>query len=459
MPISNGSCAPSTYQLIPLRQVVHLAGCHPNTIRKWSNEGILPAVRVGKHGHRRWNLSEVMEFLGLDNDEIFAREKCHVMAYARVSTAGQAKGFNNNNGENENSLTRQIDKLKDYSQKNYGIEPAIYSDIGSGLSYTRKQFNKLLGQILSGQYNGSTLLLTHKDRLARFGVEVIETICNAFSVEVIYTEQDGESSNEQELAEDLLSIIHVFSSRHYGSRGAKASIKHLQPETIQRAKELFDYGLSVVKISDRLNQEGHQTSCGSPISAYLVKKFTQNEKLDVLFPATTRNSIDDFIDDCLEVASSNTRIAISDVFDSYLVYCQNRGKEAITMARFGSIIKHRFRSLYVSNKKKNQKGRGLAGVIIKNQKKHWIVEAKGTAGVSKATNVTSPEEGFRRFYKEQLQGKFKDYRKALDRTYFDWCDKNELEPIKINRMPSLLRELGNHFPKRNKHGCLYDFTE
>lgn len=95
----------------------------------------------------------------------------------------------------------------------------IISDLGSGMNYSKRGLKKLLSKILNGEM--SRLVLTHKDRLLRFGAELIFALCEAREIEVVLVNKGTEPSFEEELAVDVLEIITVFSARLYGSRSRK----------------------------------------------------------------------------------------------------------------------------------------------------------------------------------------------------------------------------------------------
>ena len=101
-----------------------------------------------------------------------------------------------------------------------GFNYEVIQDLGSGMNYYKKGLTKLLNLILEGQVK--RLILTHKDRLLRFGAELIFAICEAKEVEVIIINKGDENIKfEEELAKDVLEIITVFSARLYGSRSKK----------------------------------------------------------------------------------------------------------------------------------------------------------------------------------------------------------------------------------------------
>lgn len=95
----------------------------------------------------------------------------------------------------------------------------IINDLGSGMNYHKKGLKQLLDGILENQIG--RLVLTHKDRLLRFGAELVFALCEARNVEVIIINQGENLSFEEELAQDVLEIITVFSARLYGSRSKK----------------------------------------------------------------------------------------------------------------------------------------------------------------------------------------------------------------------------------------------
>ena len=92
----------------------------------------------------------------------------------------------------------------------------MVADLGSGMNYHKKGLQRLLHAILNDKVG--RLVLTHKDRLLRFGAELVFAICQAREVEVVIINKGEDSSFEEDLASDVLEIITVFSARLYGSR-------------------------------------------------------------------------------------------------------------------------------------------------------------------------------------------------------------------------------------------------
>ena len=146
-----------------------------------------------------------MKLINKNNDEENIVKK--TICYSRVSTHDQKE-----------DLTRQAKVLEIYS-KEHDLQNVEYiNDIGSGLNYKKKGLTKLLKLILNNQID--TLVLTHKDRLLRFGSDLLINVANHFNVKTIIL-NEKKSIFEEELANDVLEIITVFSSKLYGSRSHK----------------------------------------------------------------------------------------------------------------------------------------------------------------------------------------------------------------------------------------------
>lgn len=96
----------------------------------------------------------------------------------------------------------------------------IVSDVGSGMNYHKKGLKRLLDDVVEGHIG--RLVITHKDRLLRFGAELVFAICEAKSVEVVILNKGEDAIFEEDLAKDVLEIITVFSARLYGSRSKKS---------------------------------------------------------------------------------------------------------------------------------------------------------------------------------------------------------------------------------------------
>ena len=189
-------------KLLSIKQAANQLGVSVSTLRRWDETGVLVAQRTPK-GHRRYDLSKINP--NLTRNKVEQQRK--TIAYARVSSHDQ-----------KSDLQRQIEMLELYcSAQGWSFE--VISDLGSGMNYHKKGLKRLLDDILDNKID--RLVLTHKDRLLRFGAELVFALCEARQVEVVIINQGENLSFEEELAQDVLEIITVFSARLYGSHSKK----------------------------------------------------------------------------------------------------------------------------------------------------------------------------------------------------------------------------------------------
>ena len=195
-------------QLLRMKDVSTLLGVTPQTLRNWSNEGYVQAV-VGKGGQRRFKLSEIRRLMNFATPQ--SNENTCVI-YCRVSTTIQRA-----------NLDRQRDRLETYAVANGYIIEQIYEDIASGMNFKRKGLLCLLQHCQTHAIKA--VIIEFKDRLARFGVELIRVMLQSFGTELVIVNQ-VESDYNQEIIDDMIAIIVHFSSRLYGKRrGKKKSIQ------------------------------------------------------------------------------------------------------------------------------------------------------------------------------------------------------------------------------------------
>ena len=177
-------------------------GVSITTLRRWEASGKLAAEHTAG-GHRRYDLAKLKPELFRAEADALRR----TVAYARVSSHDQ-----------KDDLERQKQVLELYCARQ-GWTFEVISDLGSGMNYHKKGLKKLLEAVIDGQIG--RLVITHKDRLLRFGAELVFAICEAKQVEVVILNQGEDTTFEEDLAKDVLEIITVFSARLYGSRSRK----------------------------------------------------------------------------------------------------------------------------------------------------------------------------------------------------------------------------------------------
>ena len=190
-------------KLVPIHEAAEALGVSAQTLRRWEREGRLVPDERTAGGRRRYDLARLKPEMYRSQAEA-ARK---TVAYARVSSHDQ-----------KDDLERQKQVLEIYCARQ-GWTFEVIADLGSGMNYHKKGLKRLLGAIIGGEVG--RLVITHKDRLLRFGAELVFAICEAKSVEVVILNQGEDSTFEEDLAKDVLEIITVFSARLYGSRSRK----------------------------------------------------------------------------------------------------------------------------------------------------------------------------------------------------------------------------------------------
>lgn len=180
-----------------------LVGKTPQTLRNWDKKGLLIPHHTGANGYRYYSHAQLKQVLNIKED----KKSKVIIGYCRVSSYKQ-----------KDDLQRQVENMKlylDKQNKNY----EIIEDIGSGINYTKKGLRTLLRKIVNNEVE--KIVVLYKDRLLRFGFELVEYIANLYGCEIEVIDST-EKTEQQELVEDLVQIITVFSCKLQGKRANKA---------------------------------------------------------------------------------------------------------------------------------------------------------------------------------------------------------------------------------------------
>ena len=180
-----------------VKEVTELLGISKSTLYRLEKQGkIIPTRTNGNH--RRYDENIINQFLQKKEETKIT------IAYARVSPHDQKE-----------DLERQITNISNYCiAKRYQFK--VISDLGSGLNYKKKGLQELINLICNNKIN--KIVIIYKDRLIRYGYEIIESFCKWHNVNIEIINLTENKAYEQELVEDMLAIVTVFSSRLYGSR-------------------------------------------------------------------------------------------------------------------------------------------------------------------------------------------------------------------------------------------------
>lgn len=174
---------------LPSRKAAAKLGLHPNTLRKYADNGTIPTIRNAA-GQRLYDVGTYLR------ENAGAATVC----YCRVSSAKQ-----------RDDLERQVARMQERFP-----EAEIIKDVASGLNFRRKGLQALLGRLMRG--DKLRVCVIHRDRLARFGIDLIRFLIEQNGGELLVLDPYVESSKEAELTQDLLAILHHFSCRMHGSR-------------------------------------------------------------------------------------------------------------------------------------------------------------------------------------------------------------------------------------------------
>lgn len=201
-------------------QFAELIGKTTQTLRNWDKKNVLKPHHVAESGYRYYSQEQLNHFLGLKGERASDRK---VIGYCRVSSSKQ-----------KDDLERQVENMQTYLIAQ-GKPFEIISDIGSGINYRKKGLLALINLITQNKVEKVVVL--YKDRLLRFGFELVEYIANLYDCEIEIVDTT-EKAGEQELVEDLVQIITVFSAKLQGKRANKAKkmIKELiEDDTIEES--------------------------------------------------------------------------------------------------------------------------------------------------------------------------------------------------------------------------------
>jgi excisionase family DNA binding protein len=187
---------------VGIGEAAEVLGVSITTLRRWEAEGRLIAEHT-PGGHRRYDLAKLRP----EQYRASREGDRKTIAYARVLSHDQ-----------KDDLERQKQVLELYCARQ-GWTFEVVADLGSGMNDNKKGLKTLLSQIIDGSVG--RLVISHKDRLLRFGAELVFAICEAKNVEVVIINQGEDTTFEEDLAKDVLEIITVFSARLYGSRSQK----------------------------------------------------------------------------------------------------------------------------------------------------------------------------------------------------------------------------------------------
>lgn len=197
------------------REAARLLGVHRTTLARWEEQGKIKAIKT-ESGQRRYDIHSYIQEKEQESGTIPTPSTRATVLYARVSTTGQ-----------KDDLLRQTEALTEHYPR-----AEVITEIGSGLNFRRRKFLTILERIITRDID--CLVVAHRDRLCRFGFELIEWLAEKFDCQIVVLYKQKWSPQE-ELVQDMLSIVHCFSSRLYGLRKYEKKLR----EELQNQDETF----------------------------------------------------------------------------------------------------------------------------------------------------------------------------------------------------------------------------
>ena len=201
------------------KTVTQLLGVTAQTLRNWDKEGKLKPTYTKSNGYRYYSEESILSY----TQERKTKKNLNVIGYARVSSKKQS-----------DDLERQVENIKTYLSNKYETFEII-TDIGSGINYNKPGLLKLIEKINKKEVD--LIVVLYKDRLLRFGFELVEHFANLNNVKIEILDKIDKTEDE-ELVEDLVQIITVFSCKIQGKR--KGKTKQILNEFSQKIKETIE---------------------------------------------------------------------------------------------------------------------------------------------------------------------------------------------------------------------------
>lgn len=202
------------------KTVTQMLGVSAQTLRNWDKEGKLKPSYVKSNGYRYYSEDSILSY----TQERKTKKNLNVVGYARVSSIKQL-----------DDLERQIENIKQYMSNKYESYDII-TDVGSGINYNKKGLLSLIEKINKKEID--VIVILYKDRLLRFGFELIEYFAKLNNVKIEIIDNTMDKTQDQELVEDLVQIITVFSCKLQGKR--KGKTKQLLSDFSQKITEIND---------------------------------------------------------------------------------------------------------------------------------------------------------------------------------------------------------------------------
>jgi putative resolvase len=215
-------------KFVSIRDAVKITGIEAQTLRKLADSQKIKCYRTFSK-QRKFDRKDLEQFISnVHDDEIIKEIPRKNFMYARVSSRKQM-----------DDLSRQVEFIRTNKQEYASYQ--LITDVASGINFKRKGLQTILDACLSGTIG--KIIIAHKDRLCRFGFDLIKLVVTKSGGEIVIINDNENKSTEQELSEDLLSIVHIYSCRQMGKRSytAKKNIENNKSTIDVKTKSTYNY--------------------------------------------------------------------------------------------------------------------------------------------------------------------------------------------------------------------------
>lgn len=348
------SARPSTdnSSFVRLHVAAKVCGVSTSTVRRLCNSGLVACHRTPVGQHRTVNLAEVCEVVGVnapsdDGGKALGKEsedgRC-VLVYARVST---------NKQKVDGNLARQVERLRAYCAERYpGLPVKVISEVGSGLSDQRPGFLKMVEMLAGGRV--SALVCEYRDRIARFGVGVVQRLCEAKETQFVESrtgdDKEAATTAEQEMAKDVLAILACYSNRAAAKRGGDTVKIVPPPQFRDLVVSLAGSGMSRRDIVAEVRKR--QFVClntGKTIGERPVRNILESLPATVLVPATVKS----FIRKRCSVGVAK-QASTAALFAAYVVHCNTLRVKPLTQDKWTTYVRESVPNCRIENGRVSQ---------------------------------------------------------------------------------------------------------
>ncbi len=341
------SLAPSFGEVFRGKAYVSMAtamkflGICRNTLKALLSSGEIELYRT-TGGHRRINARSLWVYAYGEDPSEQETAQGRLVGIIRVSSRGQASA---KGGSEKSSLDHQRDRITEYCVAKYGREPdEIIESVGSGLNFDRPELLELIRRITSGELRGATLVATDFTRICRFGVRMIEHLCDTFGVSIEYTLKEGqeEKGENESLVDDVLSVLTHFTARISGKK-TRTILKVFMDETsLQDAYRLYREGYSYRSIAKRFEGEGRKDSKGRKYTGSVVRVCLQENwaALSSLSGEVEepRTSFEEFVKKMLRKVEGAAKVSRKTIVEKYRDWATTREVEPMTDRKISVVI-------------------------------------------------------------------------------------------------------------------------